>query len=162
MARRAELMEQVMMKRAGKLLAVLTVGFLGLWGCAQGPANSNGQADKIQKLEGKCAELEKDYRTVAVDRDDARKNAKAFGDDAKRLQKQVDDLKAQLQKEKDEEKVIARERDDLRQQMEARTGERDFLQGRCDRLKKGLQSLLGQDDAAIAAPSVTNAPVLGN
>jgi outer membrane murein-binding lipoprotein Lpp len=153
-----------MMKRAGKLLTVLVVGVLGVWGCANGPANPNGQADKIQKLEGKCADLEKDYRVAASARDEARKKATSLEEESKRLQKQLDEQKAQLQKEQEAEMLIAKERDELRQQIEARTGERDLLQGRCDRLKKGLQNLLGQDDAAMASPSpsVSNAPVLGN
>jgi chromosome segregation ATPase len=155
-------MEWVMMKRAGKVLTVLIAGILGVWGCAQGPASSNSQADKIHSLETECAKLEKDYRVAASARDTERKKAATLEDDSKRLQKQIDEQKAQLQKEQDAEKAIAKERDELRQQVEARTSERDVLQSRCDRLKKGLQNLLGQDDAALAAPSVTNAPVLGN
>jgi chromosome segregation ATPase len=156
-------MEWLMMKRAGKLLTVLLVGILGVWGCAQGPANSGAQADKIQKLESKCAELEKDYRVAASARDSENKKATALQEENKNLQKQIAEQKAQLQKDKDAEKAIARERDDLRQQIEARTSERDVLQSRCDRLKKGLQNLLGQDDSASAAPSTaTSAPVLGN
>jgi chromosome segregation ATPase len=149
------------MKRAGKLLTVLTVAVLGAWGCAKGPANSGGQTERIHNLENKCAKLEEDYRGVASARDDARKKAANLEEENKRLQKQLDAQKAQLQKEQDAEKQVARERDDLRQQMESRTNERDVLQFRCDRLKKGLQNLLGQDEAYLASPPQA-APVLGN
>jgi chromosome segregation ATPase len=153
-----------MMKRAGKLLTVLVVGLLGAWGCAKGPANPNGLAEKIQKLEGKCADLEKDYRVAASARDDFRKKATTLEDDNKRLQKQLDEQKAQLNKEVELQKLVVKERDDLRQQIDTRTSERDLLQARCDRLKKGLQNLLGQDDAAIGTTSqpAANTPVLAN
>jgi chromosome segregation ATPase len=153
-----------MMKRAGKLLTVLVVGVLGVWGCAKGPANPSSPAEKIHALESKCADLEKDYRVAASACDDARKKATSLEEESKRIQKQLDDQKAQLQKEQEVQKLIAKERDDLRLQIEARINERDGLQTRCDRLKKGLQNLLGQDDAAIASPSPTipNTPVLGN
>src|SRR5262249_8492724 len=61
------------MTRANKALAVLVVAALGLWGCAQGPANGAGSAERIKALEGKCAKLEDDYRAVASARDQLRK-----------------------------------------------------------------------------------------
>ena len=119
------------MTRTSKVLIVLLVATLGVWGCAQGPANHPAQGEKIRSLESKCAKLEEDYRAVAAARDQARKRATT--------------LEADRQ-------AAARERDELRAQLKARTGERDTLQTRCDRLKKGLQSLLGEDDAALAGP----------
>ena len=135
-----------MMKRAGKLLTVLVVAVLGLWGCAKGPANPNTQGEKVRSLESRCAKLEEDYRIVASARDDARKKGTSLEEENKRL-------KAQLQNEQDTEKVLAKEREELRQQVETRVGERDLLQMRCDRLKKGLQSLLGQDEAFLTTPT---------
>ena len=154
-----------MMNRAGKLLTVLTVAVLGVWGCAQGPANSSGQAEKVRTLEGKCAKLEEDYRVVAAARDESRKKTAALEEENKRVQKQFEATKAQLNKEQEAGKLLSAERDELRQQSESRTNERDVLQFRCERLKKGLQSLIGQDEAYLATPPQTvapNAPVLGN
>jgi len=141
------------MNRAGKLMTVLVVATLGLWGCAKNPANTKTQAEMIRSLEDKCAKLEEDYRTVAFARDDARKKAVSMEDENKRLQKQIESQKAQLLKDQQVEKQLAKEQDELHQQMEARTNERDVLQVRCDRLKKGLQNLLGQDEAYLAAPT---------
>jgi chromosome segregation ATPase len=156
-----------MMKRIGKLLTVLVVVALGAWGCAQGPANSNGLAEKIQVLETKCARLEKDYRVVASDRDEARTKSASLFEENTRLQKQFNELNALFQKELDTKKLLARERDDLRLQIETRTNERNGLQTRCDNLKKGLQNLLGQDEAYLSSsqPNTNtnaNAPTLGN
>jgi chromosome segregation ATPase len=153
-----------MMKRSGKLLTVFVVAVLGAWGCAKGLANPNSQTERIRSLESKCAKLEEDYRTVASARDEARKKAGSLEEENKRLQKQIEAQKAQLQKDETVEKLLVKERDELRQQMETRTNERDVLQFRCERLKKGLQSLLGQDEAYMTAPSpnLSNAPTLGN
>jgi uncharacterized coiled-coil DUF342 family protein len=146
-----------MMQRAGKLLTILAVAALGLWGCAKNPANPGDQADGIHKLEKKCAALEKDSKALAAARDEAAKKAAALEDDSKQLQQQ-------LKKEQEARQQLAKERDDLRQQIESRTGERDALQTRCDRMKKGLQNLLGQDDAYLASPPQVppSTQVLGN
>jgi hypothetical protein len=148
-----------MINRAGKLLTVLAVAALGLWGCAKGPANPADQAAELHKLEKKCATLEKDYRLVAAERDEANKKTTALEEETKRLQKQLDAQKTQSRKEQE---LFAKERDDLRHQTETRTTERDALQVRCDRLKKGLQNLLGQDEAYLAAPPPSSTGVLGN
>jgi chromosome segregation ATPase len=128
------------MTRAGKVWTIALVFVLGVWGCARGPANQcPAQAERIRKLESKCAKLEDDYKAVAGARDQLRRRLEALEDDNARLQKAF--------------QAVVKERDTLKQVVEARTGERDLLQARCDRLKKGLQGLLGQDDAMIASPA---------
>src|ERR1700687_2218733 len=62
--------EQTTMSRANKALVLLVVAALGLWGCAQGPANS---AEKIKALEGKVVNLEEDYKAAASARDAIKK-----------------------------------------------------------------------------------------
>ena len=152
-----------MMSRTGTLLTVLVVAALGAWGCAQGPANTNGLAEKIQVLETKCARLEKDYRVVATDRDEARAKSASLFEENTRLQKQLNNLNALFQKEQDTKKLVVKERDDLRQQIETRTNERNGLQIRCDNLKKGLQNLLGQDEAYLSSSKTnTNTPTVEN
>jgi chromosome segregation ATPase len=125
------------MTRTSKVLIVLVVATLGIWGCAQGPVSHSAQHEKIRSLESKCAKLEEDYRAVAAARDQARKRATT--------------LETDLRKEAADRQAAAQERDELRAQLQARTGERDTLQTRCDRLKNGLKTLLGED-AALAAP----------
>jgi chromosome segregation ATPase len=128
------------MTRGGKVLSVMLVTLLGLWGCAKGPAGQSAQ-DRLRGLEAKCSKLEDDYRSMAGARDQARKQVAALEAERTRLQKDLAEAQA-----------VAKERDDLRQQVTTRTSERDTLQLRCDRLKKGLQNLLGQDEAGAPAP----------
>lgn len=130
------------MTRGGKILSVMLVVLLGLWGCARGPVNQSAQAERIHTLETKCSKLEDDYRSVAAARDQARKQTAALESERERLLKELAD-----------KEVVLKERDNLRDQMTARTSERDTLQLRCDRMKKGLQTLLGQDDALLPSPS---------
>jgi hypothetical protein len=137
------------MTRASKMMTVMLVAALGVWGCARGPANHYAaQAERIRTLEGKCSKLEEDYRAVASARDAARKRTSALEEENARLQKQLAD-----------HQIVAKEREVFRQQLDTRTGERDQLQLRCEKMKKGLQNLLGQDDAmgnTVGAP-VTSA-----
>jgi hypothetical protein len=126
------------MNRASKALIVVVVAMLGIWGCAQGPANSHApQAERLRSLEGKCVKLEEDYRAVAGARDQFRKRVST-----------LEEERGKLHQELAVQNAILQERDELRRLIVTRTSERDALQTRCDRLKKGLQSLLGQDDAA--------------
>jgi septal ring factor EnvC (AmiA/AmiB activator) len=136
------------MTRGGKVLSVMLVVLLGLWGCARGPVGQSAQGERLRSLESTCEKLKDDYRSVASARDQLRKKVDALEAERLRLQQDLADKKA-----------VVKERDDLRQQVTARTSERDNLQLRCDRIKKGLQSLLGQDDAMLptpAAPTATN------
>jgi chromosome segregation ATPase len=139
------------MTRGGKVLSVMLVVSLGLWGCARGPGSHSAQAERLRSLETKCSKLEDDYRSVASARDQARKQVAALEAERTRLKKDLAD--------KD------KERNDLRQQVTACTSERDNLQLRCNRMKKGLQDLLGQDDALlpVQTPTTTSsnaAPIL--
>src|SRR5262245_52761764 len=117
------------MTRGSKVLSVMLVAILGLWGCARGPVGQSASADRIHSLETKCTKLEDDYRSVAGARDQTRKQVDALKAEQARLQKELADKQA-----------VLKERDDLRQQIATRTSERDNLQLRCDRMKKGLQN----------------------
>jgi len=133
------------MSQINKSLAVLTVVFVGIWGCAQGPSGSTNQADKIKALEAKCSQLGEDYRTVAVARDQARKQAAAVEQE----RAQVEEARVKLQKEVEQLRLVVKERDRLRQELDMRTAQRDLLQARCDKLRNGLKSLMGEDDAML-------------
>jgi lysyl-tRNA synthetase class I len=133
------------MTRFTKATIVMVVTACGLWGCAQGPAGSAAQAERLRALEAKCAKYEEDYRAVAAARDQAKK-----------LVVSLEHEKAQFQKELALKQDIEKESAELHKQIDARTGERDILQARCDRLKKGIQNLLGQDEGPTAAgPALT-------
>src|SRR5690242_17303948 len=57
------------MTRGGKVLSVMLVVMLGLWGCARGPVGQSGQAERIRTLESQCSKLKDDYHAVAGARD---------------------------------------------------------------------------------------------
>jgi hypothetical protein len=135
------------MTRFSKATIVMVVTACGLWGCAQGPAGSAAQAERLRALEAKCAKYEEDYRAVASARDQAKKNLAGLEQEKARLLKELA-LKLEVEKE----------REGFRKQVETRTTERDLLQARCDRLKKGIQNLLGQDDGPTAglSPAAAN------
>jgi hypothetical protein len=139
------------MTRFSKATIVMVVTACGLWGCAQGPAGSAAQAERLRALEAKCAKYEEDYRAVASARDQAKKTVAGLELEKVRLLKEV----ARRQE-------IEKEREELRKQVEVRIGERDMLQARCDRLKKGIQNLLGQDDGinspSASGPALSPAP----
>jgi chromosome segregation ATPase len=145
------------MNRSGRLMIVLLLAAVGLWGCSQAGANqSAAQAEKIKSLEAKCGKLEDDFKSAAAARDQARKRVSALEDE----HAQMEERQAELEKEVEAGKLAAKERDELKQQLEARTGERDVLLTRCDRMKKGLQALIGQDDA-LSAPAAHPATPAG-
>jgi hypothetical protein len=135
------------MTRFSKATIVMVVSVCGLWGCAQGPAGSAAQAERLRALEAKCSKYEEDYRAVASARDQAKKIVVSLEQEKVRFQKELA-LKQDLEKE----------REDLRKQIETRVVERDLLQARCDRLKKGIQNLLGQDEGT-ATPTAGGPPL---
>src|SRR5262245_43124173 len=127
------------MTRANKALAVLVISSIGLWGCAQGPANGPGAAERIRALENKNAKLEDDFRAAVAVRDQLRKKLSA-----------AEEQRTQLGQEVEQLKPVARERDDLKQ-------ERDLIQTQLEQLRKGMRSLLGQ--AESASGGATTQPV---
>jgi septal ring factor EnvC (AmiA/AmiB activator) len=151
------------MTRASKVVVLLVVLALGIWGCAKGPANQAGQLKRLRELESHCAKLEQDFQTAAAARDQARKQAEALEEEKAQLDKDLAG-RANVAKERDQLqqqlKVALAEREELRGQLEQRTGERDEArqlvgarteerdgwQARHERFRKGVQSLLTQDE----------------
>jgi hypothetical protein len=164
------------MSRASKILTVLVVVALGLWGCARGPANRAGQTERARALEGRCAKLERDYRTVAAARDQARKQATSLEEDNARLQKELGEQTARAKDRAElarQLRLVRNDRDALRRELGERTNQRDSLQqqvndtqterdramARHQRLRKGLLELIGQDkDADWAEEHKTPTP----
>jgi hypothetical protein len=161
--------KEILMKSAGKIVVLLVVFTLGLWGCARSPGERAGQSERVRSLEGRCAKLEQDYRTVARARDQARKDKAAAEEEIARLKKELEDKAAVLHERnelagrlkatvaerdglRNQVKAVLAERDDLQQQITARVGERDSLAARVERFRKGLQQVLAQDDAPPMMP----------
>jgi septal ring factor EnvC (AmiA/AmiB activator) len=134
------------MTRATKLLAVLAVTLLGLWGCAKAPTVASGDAERIKALEAKNARLEDDFRTAANMRDQLKKKLAAA-----ELQQ------TQMRQELEQLQETAKQCEELRQTLVVRTTERDALHAQFDQFRKGIRNLLGETDAALSHP--TPAPV---
>jgi TolA-binding protein len=131
------------MTRANKALAVLMVAALGLWGCAQGPSNGPGSAERIKSLENKCNKLDEDYRAVAAVRDQLRAKLN-----------DVEEQRTKLRKELDVQLALLKDHENIKAQLTARTQERDNLQNQFEVFRKGIRNLLGQAEAALpAAPA---------
>jgi chromosome segregation ATPase len=150
------------MSRASKVLVVVVVVSLGLWGCARKPPVRGSQLDRLRDLEKRCVKLEQDYKRVAQARDQAQKDAKDLKDEVATLRKQIEDEAVLMRERDDLRKQVAQVKadlaqktsdlDELRQQIAQKVTERDALQGRCERLKKGLQSLLTQEEGPFPPP----------
>jgi len=124
------------MTRANKALVVMVIGVLGLWGCAQGPANSSSASlERIKALESKCTKLEDDYRSVASARDQLRKRLAT-----------ADEERARVQQELNVRQGVMKERDDLKVQLAA-------AQGQFEQFRKNIKTLLGQAESAAAGPA---------
>jgi septal ring factor EnvC (AmiA/AmiB activator) len=139
------------MSDAKKALAVLIVVSLGLWGCAQGPANGVGSVERVRALETKNAKLEDDFRAATGARDQLQRKVATLEEQSARLAKQVEQLQ-----------LVAKERDQLQQQLTVRTTERDAVQAQFDQFRSGIRSLLGQAEAGTggaAAPVTSAMPV---
>ncbi len=151
-----------------KIVVVVMVVCLGLWGCARKPAGAATSAERARALEARCQKLEQDYRQVAAARDQARaelaqlrKEAAQKAALAQERDRLRDEIKSvQAAREETQKLLVQRtsERDDLRQQVSQRVAENDALIGRCEKFRKGLQQLLGEDHGPAATPSVSPTP----
>ena len=128
------------MTRANRALAVLIVAAFGLWGCAQGPANGNANAERIKTLEAKCAKLEDDYRAVAAARDQMRKKTN-----------ELEETRGKMKVELEQLQPLVKENEDIKVQLTSRTNERDNLVTQFDVFRKSIRNLLGQAEAALPA-----------
>ena len=135
------------MSRANRALGVLVVACLGLWGCAQGPANGSASSERLRALETKFAKLEDDFRAAVAVRDQLRKKLTAAEEQRAQLSQQLEQLQAAV-KERDE---LRHERDALQGQLTARTTERDAVQNQFESFRKGIRGLLGDVDHSTKA-----------
>jgi outer membrane murein-binding lipoprotein Lpp len=128
------------MTRANKALVILVVAALGLWGCAQGPAHSGANAERVKTLEGKVAKLEEDSKALTSARDQVRKKLA-----------ESEELRIKVQQELEQQQAaLTKERDELRNQLTVRTTERDQAQTQFEQFRKGVRSLLLEADTAAA------------
>ena len=129
------------MNRLNKVLLIIVVCSLGLWGCTQGPAGTPN-AEKVKVLEGKYTKLEEDYRALSAAREQLRRK---LGES--------EDLRSRAAAELREREEVVKERDELRQQVSVRTTERDAAQVQMEQLRKGIRGLLNQVETSAATPA---------
>jgi septal ring factor EnvC (AmiA/AmiB activator) len=137
-----------LMSRGHKALSVLIVASLGLWGCAQGPANGPASAERLRALETKIAKLEDDFRAAVSGREQLRKKLTTTEEERTRLTQQVEQLQ-----------IVVKERDELRQQLATRTTERDTVQTQYDHFRMGIKTLLSKAEPPAYTQPVTSAAV---
>jgi len=125
------------MSPGSKVLVVLVVASLGVWGCAQGPANGSASAERIRALEAKIGKLEDDFRAAITVRDQLKKRVTGLEEERTSLGQQIEALQ-----------LVVKDRDDLQKQLTVRTTERDGAQNQLENLRKGIKTLLGQVEAA--------------
>ena len=53
------------LSRVVKIVIVVMLVCLGLWGCARKPSAGAASSQRVQALEGRCQKLDQDYRQVA-------------------------------------------------------------------------------------------------
>lgn len=148
------------MTRAKKVMVVLIVATLGIWGCAQGqaPNSSAGLAERIKALEAKNTKLEESFRDASATRDQLRKKLAAVDEETQQLRQDKQSAEQARESADQQAKGLAQERDELKQQLNARTGERDALLVQYDQFRKNIRELLGQAEAGITKPA-TEHPV---
>jgi hypothetical protein len=127
------------MSQGTKLLLLLVIGCLGLWGCAQGPANGSA-SERMRALETKLARLEDDFKASVSSREQLRKKLNTAEAERVQLAQKVEQLL-----------IVVKERDDLRRQIVVRTTERDSAQAQLQHLRNGIKTLLGQVELSAGA-----------
>lgn len=139
------------MTGAKKVLVVLIVATLGIWGCAQGQSSNavSGQAERIKALEAKNAKLEDDFRQAADTRDKLRKKLSGVEEQQKQLVQERQTADDARQSAEQQLQAATHERDELKQQLTLRTSERDQMLTQYDAFRKNIRELLGQADAAL-------------
>lgn len=151
---------------AVKIVAVVVIVCLGLWGCARRPGAQNNVGERSKVLETRLQKIEQDYRTLSQARERARQDLAALEAENARLKKdlgvqtiiarEADKLRQQIKVVLGERDGLKSERDELRGQVSQRMNEREVLSNRCDKLRKGIQQLISQDDTTASAnPGLT-------
>lgn len=148
-----------------KILTVVVIVCLGLWGCARRPASPTGSVERVKVLESRAQKLEQDNRALTQARDKARQDLASLEEENARLKKdlafqtalarEVEKLRQQAKATAAELASRTSERDDLRQQISQRVNEREVLINRCEKMRKGIQQLISQDENTAANPGQT-------
>ena len=142
------------MTRTRKVLGVLFVVILGVYGCARGPAGSPGAGDRVAQVEAKLQRLEEDFKAAAAARDSFRQRLTAAEEKLAATQKQLDGAVAAAAQDR-------QDRDAARAELKAMTAERDAAQAQFAGFRKGVRELLGQAEAALApVPTIPAVPVV--
>jgi chromosome segregation ATPase len=139
------------MTRIHKILLVIALTVVGVWGCAKAPTAATG--DKTKQLEARVAKLETELKEVMSGRDVLRN----------RLAETEANLAAAENRAKQYAAKAAgaeRERDELQAKLKLKASERDQLQAQFDSFRKNIKDLIGQAEAATGPALGGTAPVV--
>src|SRR5687768_6711701 len=100
------------MTRVHKVMVVMVVVVVGVWGCSQGDSKSANarNLDKIKALEAKCGTLEQECQAALSSRDQIQKRLSAIEQERSRLTKLLE-----------VHKIVCQERDDMKALAASRT-----------------------------------------
>jgi chromosome segregation ATPase len=128
------------MSRFHKVMIIVVVTTVGVWGCSQGESKSTAarHLDRIKALEAKCAALEQECKSATCAREEAEQRVAS-----------LEQERSKWMKEAEEMKCVARERDELKQVVAARTTERDAYQGQLLEVRKGIRTLLSRVESSL-------------
>jgi hypothetical protein len=131
------------MSRFHKVMVIVVVTMVGVWGCSQGESKSAAgrHLDRIKALEAKCAALEQDCKSAACAREEAEQRVAT-----------LEQERVRWLKEAELHKVVARECDELKHAVAARTTERDAYQGQLLEVRKGIRTLLSRVESSLLSP----------
>jgi DNA repair exonuclease SbcCD ATPase subunit len=125
---------------SSRLLIVLAIAFLALWGCSKKSAPSMSTSTSPSPLETRVAKLEEELKKVQESRE--------------LLVAEMAALRTRWQNEVTHTQTLTKERDTLKAELKVRTGEKETLQAQFDGFRKELRDLVGQMDAATLPPPV--------
>lgn len=140
------------MTRVHKVILVLALTVVGVWGCSKAPP-SGSTADRTRQLEARVSKLENELKDVIAGREALRIRLAT-------AESQLRDTEAKLIAAEDSnQKLMAQttklqgERDTLQAQIASRINERDQVQAQYDSFRKNIKELLGQAETTIANPT---------
>lgn len=142
---------------AMKILGVVVLVCVCLWGCARNPSTSNNE--RLAALDARCQKLEQDVRSVTQMRDRARKDLSAVEEQLARTQMDLAQRNSECERLKQQLKAGQLEREQLNKLLVQRTGERDEAQQRWDRVRKSLQELISHEEVPVKSSSTPVLPV---
>jgi chromosome segregation ATPase len=150
------------MTRAHKVLGFLLVALVGIYGCAQGPAQpptptASTEAKGNPGLEARVHRLEEDYKAATAARDSLKQKLTAAEEQQARLQKQIEQAREEATQERNaiaaERDALKTEREALKAEVKARTAERDEVRTQYTTYIKSVREQTDKAESTLNGPA---------